>query len=638
MKIACVICLALVGPVAAEPYQWPLDLPREITSSFGEYRTGRFHAGIDLRTSGVGRDVRAAEDGHISRVRCSPFGYGKAVYLSMKDGRSVVYAHLDDYDDALRAYVRQGQHTAKNYTVDLFPEPGRFPVKRGQIIAKSGQTGTGAPHLHYEIRDSAERPIHPRLLGVEWPDQKRPEIRRILIVPDGPASTVNGSALPVILDVEHLGGGRYRSAPVRVRGGAGFGAEVVDPAEGGSRLGVYRMRLLEGETEHFRLQHDVISYDNNHNAAVAYHPFLLSDGRFLVLWRWPGNVSPSYAHSPGDGWLQAGSGRTEVLIAAEDCAGNAASIAIPIIPDTGAPEPASAGGGTGTGSAELRCTGNMLTLVITFTEPEPEAPMVTVDAGIETLIACRRVNDRRFEAAFAPHQAGAHSLRAAHPRMKPFERRFHTALRGKAEAHIALAEDVALETKADSPYGVIFAWADQLGEFAAPPARRLSPVWRIHPAETPVDAPVTLSFPAPSGAERPERVHVYRLRGGGWSCQDTTREGGRFRISTRAFGAYALLEDSTPPAIANISPPQQYPAKTKRPIIAAVITDAASGIASYEVTADGAWLLTAYDPDQKRIAWERDHDLPSGAREIVFRVTDKAGNIATAKRSVIIPQ
>lgn len=633
------IWLAIAGPVFAEPYHWPLDLPCEITSSFGEYRTGRFHAGIDLRTSGIGRDVRAADDGYVSRVRCSPFGYGKAVYLRLRDGRSVVYAHLDDFYDELRDYVRLGQHAAKSYTVDLFPEAGRFPVMRGQVIAKSGQTGTGAPHLHYEIRDPAERPIHPRLVGVVWPDQRRPEIRRILIAPDGPASAVNGSVLPAVLDVEHLGGGRYRSAPVRVRGGAGFGADLLDPAPGGSRLGVYRMRLLEGDMEHFRLQHDVISYDDNHNAAVAYHPFHLSEGRFLLLWRWPGNQSASYAHSPGDGWLHAPETRTEVVIAAEDCAGNAASVVIPILPDQDAPEPIITGGGNGTGAAELRCVGTMLALIITFTEPEPEAPMVTVDVEAETLIPCRRVDERRFEAAFAPRRSGAHVLRAAHPRMNPFERIFNVALRGDAATRFALSDDVLLETKPSSPYGVIFAWMDEAGESPASPARRLSPVWRIHPAETPIDAPVTLSFPAPAGVERPERVHVYRLRGGGgWSCQDTTRDGGRFRIATRAFGAYALLEDDTPPVIANISAPQQYQAKTRRPIIAATITDAASGIASYEVTAGGVWLLTAYDPDQNRIVWERDHDLPSGPLEIIFRVTDKAGNAAIAKRTVIIPQ
>ena len=93
------LLILLSGAAAAAPsgYVWPLKLDPQLTSSFAEYRPGRFHAGIDLRTNGVGREVFAASDGYVSRVRCSPYGYGKAIYLQMNDGNSVVYAHLSSY-------------------------------------------------------------------------------------------------------------------------------------------------------------------------------------------------------------------------------------------------------------------------------------------------------------------------------------------------------------------------------------------------------------------------------------------------------------------------------------------------------------------------------------------------------------
>ena len=94
MAPALLVAAALVLG-ADSTLQWPLDLPPELSSSFAEYRTGRFHAGIDIRTAGIGREVHAAGDGHISRVRCSPWGYGKAVYLQLDTGQTVVYAHLD---------------------------------------------------------------------------------------------------------------------------------------------------------------------------------------------------------------------------------------------------------------------------------------------------------------------------------------------------------------------------------------------------------------------------------------------------------------------------------------------------------------------------------------------------------------
>ena len=69
--------LAAVAPL------WPLDLPtRYLTSNFMEYREGRFHAGIDLKTEGrTGWAVRAAEDGSVILLRALPEGYGRAVVL-----------------------------------------------------------------------------------------------------------------------------------------------------------------------------------------------------------------------------------------------------------------------------------------------------------------------------------------------------------------------------------------------------------------------------------------------------------------------------------------------------------------------------------------------------------------------------
>src|SRR5690606_9127249 len=118
-----------------------------LTSSFGEYRAGRYHMAIDLRTGPSPQPVRAAADGYVSRVRCSPYGYGKAVYVQLADGNTAVYAHLSVFAPALRDYVRRAQHERRAYIVDLYPEPNRFPIKQGEIIAHSGQTGIGAPHL-----------------------------------------------------------------------------------------------------------------------------------------------------------------------------------------------------------------------------------------------------------------------------------------------------------------------------------------------------------------------------------------------------------------------------------------------------------------------------------------------------------
>ncbi|HNV21468.1 MAG TPA: M23 family metallopeptidase, partial [Candidatus Hydrogenedentes bacterium] len=224
---------ALMVLAAGDAYQWPLALPPAVTSSFAEYRSGRFHAGLDLRTGTVGPEVYAAADGYVARIRCSPWGYGKAVYLRADDGHTFVYAHLAEFSSSLREYVRQAQHAREEYTVDLVPEPGAFPVRRGELLAFAGRSGTRAPHLHWEFRDAESRPVNPRLLGITWPDTTRPSIRKVLVVPRGADATVNGDVVPVVLEVRPDGSaGGHTCAAVTARGEIGLAVDVIDPANG----------------------------------------------------------------------------------------------------------------------------------------------------------------------------------------------------------------------------------------------------------------------------------------------------------------------------------------------------------------------------------------------------------------------
>ena len=101
MNRATVLILALlVYPVGAqtESLLWPLELKPALSSTFGETRPTAFHAGIDLKTWGkTGYPVRALADGWILRVRTSPWGYGRALYQQLADGRIAVYAHLEGF-------------------------------------------------------------------------------------------------------------------------------------------------------------------------------------------------------------------------------------------------------------------------------------------------------------------------------------------------------------------------------------------------------------------------------------------------------------------------------------------------------------------------------------------------------------
>ncbi len=75
----------IMGGAVSDVFNPPIKPPLYATSSFGEYREGRFHMGVDYR-AGVGTPVYAVDDGHVVRLRCGPWGYGKAVYVSFRRG------------------------------------------------------------------------------------------------------------------------------------------------------------------------------------------------------------------------------------------------------------------------------------------------------------------------------------------------------------------------------------------------------------------------------------------------------------------------------------------------------------------------------------------------------------------------
>jgi hypothetical protein len=159
---------------------WPLRGDIDLASGFGDYRDGRFHAGLDLRTGGaVGVPVYSPVDGCVWRIKTSYVGYGKALYIRGRDGLIYVFGHLSAYAPAIDAVVKREQIRAERYSLDLMIPADSIPVKKQSVIAYSGQTGAGAPHLHFEQRVSDEYPLNPLQNGFALKDKTSPTLTRI---------------------------------------------------------------------------------------------------------------------------------------------------------------------------------------------------------------------------------------------------------------------------------------------------------------------------------------------------------------------------------------------------------------------------------------------------------------------------
>lgn len=142
--------------LVAQNYRYPLNVPMSLSGNYGELRGNHFHGGIDFRVGGVvGAPVYATEDGYISRISVSPTGYGNALYITHNNGFVSVYGHLHNFRDDIAKYVRDKQYAREEFKQDLYLSSSDFPVKKGDFIAKAGNTGSsGGPHLHFEIRDT----------------------------------------------------------------------------------------------------------------------------------------------------------------------------------------------------------------------------------------------------------------------------------------------------------------------------------------------------------------------------------------------------------------------------------------------------------------------------------------------------
>jgi Peptidase family M23 len=281
-------------------YIWPTDASEKVTSSFGEYRTAHFHAGIDISTNGTtGYKVFAVADGYVYRIRIQANGYGKMLFVRHHDGLYSTYAHLSKFSQPIEEIAHKEQMRSGTYQIDMLLAPQLLPVKQGDIVAYTGDTGFGPPHLHFELRDSSFNPINP-LLGSPFAvdDKIRPTIRRLMIQPLSYFSTVDGrnetrffSRFP-----------RYnRNAKIpqqiRIHGQIGIGIDASDRSDGSwSKNGIHRIELYLDDSLCHSMELNTIPNNETNQIDIHYDLASIIDGygRYQKLYIDKGNALPFY--------------------------------------------------------------------------------------------------------------------------------------------------------------------------------------------------------------------------------------------------------------------------------------------------------------------------------------------------------
>lgn len=327
---------AQLFPPASYPkgyFRNPLDIPMDLSGNFGELRPNHYHMGLDLKTNRVeNKAVYAAADGYISRIKIEPGGFGRAIYIQHPNGFTTLYAHLNDFNSRLENWVKQQQYTRESWNVFLELAPGQFPVKKGDFLAYSGNTGgSQAPHLHFEIRRTQDDVnANPLLFGFPLVDNTAPRLLRLAVY-DRTKSLYEQS--PRLIPVK-ASGNSYTTTPVLLTVASpriSFAVTAFDTHTGSINLnGIYEALLYVDNEVVTGFRMDSISYNNTRylNAHIDYRTKSLGGAWLQHLSELPGYVNSIYKKARGNGVIDISDGAVHtVRIVVKDAYDNTALLA-----------------------------------------------------------------------------------------------------------------------------------------------------------------------------------------------------------------------------------------------------------------------------------------------------------------------
>lgn len=317
----------------------PLNGALIISGSFGEPRLNHFHTGIDFTTRGkTGLSVYAFDAGYVSRIKVSAIGYGKAIYITHPNGLISVYGHLSKFNDVIQSYVTTQQYKQQKSELELYPEANQFIIKKGELIAYSGNSGgSSGPHLHFEVRDAAGEsfPLNPLKYNLDLKDTIKPTFRELAIYNlNEPSDMVNPRQynLTTYQKSYKL---QQRSTPDTITipfNQVGVGVKVHDLANGcdsDGYFGVYRLQMNVDNIKVYEFAMNRLDFNEGRyaNCHIDYKQKKKNKEQFYRCYLLPGNKAAIYDAVLNRGIIQLGKGEVKkVEIVSSDYFNNTSNV------------------------------------------------------------------------------------------------------------------------------------------------------------------------------------------------------------------------------------------------------------------------------------------------------------------------
>jgi len=635
---------------------WPLSIKINLSSSFGEYREGHIHAGLDIRTFGRrGIPARAVEDGSIVRIHASSRGYGKALYLRLQSGETAVYAHLSEFAPPLEEYLYRKQLEAGRYEVDLYPPTGSFTVRAGEVIGYTGSTGTSAPHLHFEVRDVRGRPVNPLSRGWKVEDRMAPVIRAVAWIPLERCSRVDGEENEVVVELEESGRNSFIASDTLVlEGTCGLGALIVDRTDRSSGiLAPYVIELSVDGRMIARVVRDRFSYEESGEVDLEYEMGRLrEEGRqFFLLFRRRGETLPGRTFVAGgrisaadSSLLRGGEGEIhEAMIRATDRNGNTSVAVVPFKLGCGR-EGGNVGkrGTRNTGSpGGLFAFEDIMTMPVESLADDSRRFLRALSLGSgepDCICGNRRV-------VLTASDLGGEPVDVIFGRNGPGRRmRVFPVREGVAVSCIDPGLGVEIRAGASALYagGILYLAGCDAPRGSAGP-RELEPVSRtfqVGPSSAAFKDGIEIRLGTLERIEPGAAVYRWNDKKKTWEYCESTLAGDTLVCRTKVPGAFRAFIDAVPPRIEtpSVIGHRMYATGEIFPEVVFPLEDGGSGVngEDTEVYMDGTKMIARWDYFSKKMfVLVREKNI-IGDHELVIIARDNSGNVSRLQTTINI--